>query len=219
MIVKYADELTTFYQGKAEDFLNQHDGEIDLLLIDPPYGLDMTTISSSKSKSKKAKAVEYTQHEWLKKGLAKQNTIYSLIGLSNHAIIWGGNYYDLPPSSCWFVWNKETQCEYADSILAWSNLPGVVKKIDWLWNGMCKQSPEQRFHPTQMPEAIINFCLDQFEAKVKRKPRLVLDCYAGSGTTLVACRKRGINCIGVEEVEEYCQGALTRLSQGVLNYG
>lgn len=52
--------------------------------------------------------------------------------------------------------------------------------------------------------------------KVKRKPRLVLDPFAGSGTTLVCCKKRGIDYIGVEMIEEYINIIKQRLGQQTL---
>jgi tRNA/tmRNA/rRNA uracil-C5-methylase (TrmA/RlmC/RlmD family) len=57
------------------------------------------------------------------------------------------------------------------------------------------------------------FYQDDLTRLEKRKPKLVLDCYAGSGTTLAACKKRGIKSIGVEEIDEYLIGAKQRLSQ------
>lgn len=212
----YEDDLVQLYHDKIENVIDQLPG-IDLLLIDPPFGLDTKSLSSSKSKGKLARPKNYIQYEWMNKGLVDQELMNKLIKKSNHAIIWGGNYYRLEPSSCWFYWDKQMTCEYADGLLAWTNLPGVLKSIKWTWNGMIKEKPEQRFHPTQMPEAIINFSLDQFEAKLGRKPYLVLDCFAGSATTLACCKKRGIKVIGVEEIEEYCTKSVQRLSQGALS--
>lgn len=201
--------------AKIEDVIDRLP-KVDLLLTDPPYGIDVKNLSSSNSKSKKAKPKIYKRYDWMNKKLADQKIINRLVQMSNFSIIWGGNYYQLPPSSCWLYWDKEATSSYADGILAWTNLPGALRSFKWRWNGMLKEAPESRWHPTQMPEAVVNFSLDQFEEKLGRKPNLVLDPYAGSGTTLACCNKRGIDCIGVEMIEEYTKLIEKRLSQGAL---
>ena len=199
--------------AKIEDVIDDLP-EIDLLLTDPPYGIGESG-GKSKSRGKLANADKYTEYNW--DILIKQEIIDKLISKANQAVIWGGNYYKLQTSSCWLIWNKLLpENDFADCEMAWTNLPGAVRKIDYLWNGMIKEVPEKRFHPTQKPEAVMNFCLDQFEKKMKRKPKLVLDPFAGSGTTLVCCKKRGIDYIGVEMIEEYVDIINKRLSQETL---
>ncbi len=207
--------INTVIHDKIENVIDSLP-EIDLLLTDPPFGLDTKSLSSSKSKAKLGPAREYQQYEWMNKGIISDEIINKLVTRSSYSIIWGGNYYRLDPSSCWFYWDKQMTCEYADGLLAWTNLPGALKSFTWAWNGMIKETPEKRWHPTQMPEAVVNFCLDQFEAKVKRKPKLVLDPFAGSGTTLACCKKRGIDYIGVEMIDEYMNIINQRLSQECL---
>jgi site-specific DNA-methyltransferase (adenine-specific) len=201
--------------GKIEDEVDNLP-DFDLLLTDPPYGLDTTTLSSSNSHKKQGRSRHYKVYDWMKKGIPDQKLIDKLIEKANYSIIWGGNYFRLEPSQCWLVWEKETACNYADAILAWTNMPGSVRSITWQWSGMVKEKPEDRWHPTQMPEAIINFSLDQFEKKVGRKPTRVVDPFAGSGTTLVCCQKRGIDYIGVEMIDEYVDIINKRLSQKTL---
>jgi len=205
--------INTVIHGKIEDVIDQLP-EIDLLLTDPPYGIGESG-GKSKSRGKLANADKYTEHNW--DILVPETIMTKIREKAKYSIIWGGNYYLLPPSSNWIIWDKKLPPnDFADCEMAWTNLPGAIRKVEYLWNGMMKANPESRFHPTQKPEAVINFCLDQFEKKIKRKPKLVLDPFAGSGTTLVCCQKRGIDYIGVEMIDEYVDIINQRLSQQAL---
>jgi DNA modification methylase len=131
-------------------------------------------------------------------------------------IIFGGNYYDLPPSSCWLVWDKDNgPNDFADCELAWTNLKKAVRKLTYRWNGML-QAPGVprtiRQHPTQKPEAVIRWALIQAPEDV----RTVLDPFMGSGTTLVAAKRLGRKAVGIEREERYCEIAAERLQQGAL---
>ena len=68
----------------------------------------------------------------------------------------GGNYYYLPPTSCWLVWDKEINGAFADCELAWTNLPKAVRRIKFMWNGMLRAHKEPRGdHPTQKPIGVM----------------------------------------------------------------
>lgn len=135
-----------------------------------------------------------------------------LIASAEHAIIFGGNYFGLPPSSCWLVWDKDNGgSDFADCELAWTNLDKAVRKFLWRWNGMLQEdmkNKELRVHPTQKPLPLMHWCLSHVpEAKS------VLDPFMGSGTTLLACKQKGIKAVGIDRDERYCEEAAKRLSQ------
>jgi len=132
------------------------------------------------------------------------------------SIIFGGNYYAMPPSTCWLVWDKHQTGDFADCELAWTNLPGAVRRIDYLWNGMIKQRPEQRWHPTQKPLDVMKWCINQADTKLKKRVETILDPFAGSGTTLRAAKDMSRKAIGIEREEQYCEVAVNRLRQEVL---
>jgi DNA modification methylase len=122
----------------------------------------------------------------------------------------------MPPSSCWLVWDKHISSDFADCELAWTNLPGAVRKIDYLWDGFRRKRPEPRWHCTQKPLNVIKWCITQADTKLKRKVATILDPFAGSGTTLVAAKAMGRRSIGIEREEDYCHIIVERLRQGVL---
>jgi site-specific DNA-methyltransferase (adenine-specific) len=154
-------EINKVYQGGCADFLNQLP-EVDLLLTDPPYGINVSgeKINTVTKHGGKAFNRNYTRYAW--DDNAPIELVKTFISLSKYSIVWGGNYFGLPPEQCWLVWDKDNNTSYfADCELAWTNLGGSVRLLKHLWNGMLRQGQETRYmHPTQKPEAVINFCLD-----------------------------------------------------------
>lgn len=228
----FEDAGITIYHGEAMDYLQQfmdmrQVGRVfDLLLTDPPYGIgEARGKNASRSKpfgglanglsndGRVVEAVDYGVSEWddepQTEALALARTI------SRDHIIFGGNYYDLPPSSCWLVWDKDNGgSDFADCELAWTNLKKAVRKITYRWNGMLQQPgrpKEKRVHPTQKPEAVMVWALQHAQ-----NVRTVLDPFMGSGTTLVAAKRLGKSAVGVEREEKYCEIAAKRLAQGAL---
>lgn len=119
------------------------------------------------------------------------------------AIIWGGNYFDLPPSRCWLVWNKpERNFTLAEAELAWTNIDAVVRVFD------APRSDVGREHPTQKPLALMRWCI----AKLPRA-ETILDPFMGSGTTGVAAVNLGRRFVGIEREPKYFDIACRRIEQ------
>lgn len=207
----YQDEWVTLYHGDCRDIL-PHLEPVDLVLTDPPYGIGEAA-GANKSRGKLAIAKDYGNYNWDNEPIP-QDLIGQLI--TQPAIVFGGNYYAMPASSCWLVWDKHITGDFADCELAWTNLPGAVRKIDYLWNGCMRKRPEQRWHPTQKPLDVMKWCISQAECKLKKTVYSILDPFAGSGTTLVAAKNMGKKAIGIELEKEYCDVIVQRLRQDVL---
>ena len=138
-------------------------------------------------------------------------------GAGRTQIIFGGNYYNLPPTSCWLIWDKDNGVtDFADAEMAWTNMPKAVRLIRWRWNGMLQQrggqDKEPRQHPTQKPLPVMRWCIQQAPDDVVT----ILDPFMGSGTTLRAAKDLSRKAIGIEIEERYCETAANRLAQGVL---
>ena len=220
--------INQIIHAKIEDVIDDLPN-VDLLLIDPPYGISADSTMSKqgakenlpgfkKSPIRQSKCAkrEYTNYNW-DKSTIDMTLMNQLISKAKNSIIWGVNYYPLPPSACWIVWDKlNGTTDFADCELAWTNLKGAVRKIEHQWSGMLRAGQEKRYHPTQKPENVIEFCIDLYTKVNKEKPKLVLDCFAGSGTTLKVCQKKGIGFIGVEMIEEYVNICKQRLMQQTL---
>lgn len=126
------------------------------------------------------------------------------------ALYGGGNYFDLPPSSCWLLWDKVNGSnDFADCEMAWTNIKAAVRLFRHMWNGMLRDSErnEPRVHPTQKPVALMKWCIQ----RVKETPRLIVDPYMGSGTVGIACVDMGIEYIGIEKMKRNFDIACERI--------
>lgn len=185
--------------------------KVDAVITDPPYGIgwDRTAEKDSGRNpgiSAAAKGI-YIASGW-DDSPPDDLLVFEIIKAGDTAIVWGGNYFNLPPSRCFLVWDKKTGAnEFADCELAWTNLAKPVRKIEWMWNGMLRQGGEERNgHPTQKPIAVMKWCIDQ-----AGNPQTILDPFMGSGTTGVAAVQMGRKFIGIEREERYFQIACQRI--------
>jgi len=171
----------------------------DACVTDPPYGIgaDSTMHKQGGTKYGKAAAAktEYRDTSWDLKPIPPE--LMDLVRASARwNIIFGGNYYTFPASSCWLVWDKENGDNgFADCELAWTNLPKAVRRIKWMWNGMLRKNGEAREgHPTQKPFEVMKWAIGH----LPDPSQTILDPFMGSGTTGVAAVKLGRHFTGIE---------------------
>jgi len=205
----YIDSDCTLYCGRAEEILPQLKERVDLVLTDPPYGIDAYG-KGMMGGGVLAKQSRFEPTEWDRERLTRMH-IEMLRHYSEHQIVWGGNYYAdwFPASACWLVWHKDNGAnDFADCELAWTSLPGAVRYFKWRWQGMLQQNmkrKEERWHPTQKPLALMKWCIDLARLE---SGALILDPFCGVATTLVAAKLRGCRSIGIEASEKYCELAV-----------
>ena len=200
---------TVIYHGDCREILPSLP-KVDLVLTDPPYGIGENSFRVA-NRGKLAKTTDYGSFDWDKKPI-EQDLINSLLSLGKWRCLWGGNYYSVPPSKCWLVWDKQQSADFADCELAWTNYPKAVRMKTHQWNGMIRKGHEQRFHPTQKPLEIITWAIS-----LAPDAQTILDPFMGSGTTLRAAKDLRRKCIGIEIEEKYCEIAVQRLRQEVLS--
>ena len=196
------------------------------VLTDPPYGLKaarkgafgygvkhhMTGFRAGSSKAVPKR--DYGHSNWDDEP-APQEIIDSLIALAPRVVIWGGNYFQVPPAKGWLVWDKmRGETDFADCELAWSNLNCAVRRFRYRWNGFLQERGhyDVRYHPTQKPLSLMLWCLKLMGDQAQT----IFDPYAGSGTTLVAAKQTGRRAIGCETEERYCEIIARRCDQEVL---
>jgi site-specific DNA-methyltransferase (adenine-specific)/modification methylase len=197
--------------------------KVDAVITDPPYGIGE---SSKKVKSRQrggnlgkllgskstamADQKDYGDFDWDQKPPAPE-LIAALREMSDWQAFFGGNYFPLPPTSCWLVWDKLNGAnDFADCELAWTNWPKAVRRLQWRWNGMIRQGNEERYHPTQKPLEVMKWVID-----LCPKAGTVFDPFMGSGTTGVAAIQLGRKFIGIERDERYFEIACKRIEQAV----
>jgi DNA modification methylase len=199
----------TLYLGDCKSILPTL-GRVDAVVTDPPYGIGESSKNFA-SRSKLANADKYIRSEWDKEPPPAW-LIGMLRDMSRWQIIFGGNYFDLPPSSCWLVWDKKNGSnDFADCELAWTNLPKAVRRIEWLWNGMIRKGSDVREHPTQKPLGVMAWAVDQLPADA----RTICDPFMGSGTTGIAALQSGRSFVGVEREPAYFEIACQRISESL----
>jgi DNA modification methylase len=206
------------YQGDNREVLPTL-GRFDACVTDPPYGIGESGKKNrtrgkssniwgrSKTGSAVAYATDYGDDAWDQEP-APAEVIAWMRENSRWQIIFGGNYFTLPPTSCWLVWDKENTGDFADCELAWTNLPKAVRRLRWMWNGMLRKGREERFHLTQKPLGVMSWCLEHLPADVQT----VVDPYCGSGTTGVACVGKGLGFTGIEREVHHFDTACRRIT-------
>jgi DNA modification methylase len=213
----YAQGGVTIYCGDARDILPQLE-PVDCVLTDPPYGIgeNRSRVMSRSRPSPRwrgAYARDYGEFHW-DAAPVDQRLLDEARALGQEQIIFGGNYFSLPPSAAWLVWDKMNGGnDFADCELAWTNLKQAVRIIHHCWNGFQRKGGEDRWHPTQKPLSVIRWCLSW-----SKTHGTILDPFMGSGTTLLAAKQLGRHAIGVEIEEKYCQIAIKRLQQDMLPF-
>lgn len=185
----------TLYLGDCREVLPIL-GPVDAVVTDPPYGIGMDGGRIGKA--------QYEKLDWD----SEAPDLSPLLAMGVPTIIWGGNYFPLPPSVAWLVWDKETAgvTTFADCEVAWTNLPGSMRLKRHLWSGPYQKVRETRFHPTQKPAAVMVWC-------VEKTTGTVLDPFMGSGTTGVACALTDRAFIGIEREPTYFDIACRRIEE------
>jgi site-specific DNA-methyltransferase (adenine-specific) len=216
----YSDDSCTIYHGDCRVFLAEspcNAPPLDLVLTDPPYGVNLNTAYRASQRGPLAGANDYPSVY----GDDAPFDPAPFLTLAAGVVLWGANYYadKLPPRGSWLVWDKRDGSGFndqADCELAWMDgVRGTVPRIfAHRWNGMIKASErdQARVHPTQKPLALMRWCLGFFP-----DAEYVLDPFMGSGTTLRAAKDFGRKAIGIEIEERYCEIAAKRLAQEVLD--
>lgn len=179
----------------------------DAVVSDPPYGIGEAA-AKNRSRGDIAVAKDYGCDEWDNKPVS-EDLLHMLVEAGRWKIIFGGNYYALPATSCWLVWDKlNGENDFADCELAWTNLPKAVRRIRYLWNGMLRANGEERGdHPTQKPVGVMSWALNQLPSGT----RTIIDPFMGSGTTGVACALAGLTFTGIERETRYFDAACRRI--------
>lgn len=207
----YSDDAVTIYHGDCREILPSLE-RADLILTDPPYGL---------GDKWQGGGGEHTRTSWRfdpSEARAWDGSVtdgvVALATAAQYVVIWGGNYYALPPSRCWFLWDKKQNDQWTtgQAEMAWTNLDRPVR-IFRMSQVVAHTEMGHKEHPTQKPLSLMRWCISMI-----REPSLstVLDPFMGSGTTLVAAKDFGLRAVGVDIDERYCEIAARRCSQETL---
>jgi len=195
-------EGVTLYLGDCREILPTL-GKVDAVITDPPYGIGASSKKFINGTSKTKK--DYYEDVCWDTAPPPQSLIDAVVASADTAILWGGNYFDLPPSRCFLIWDKTIHGNsYADCEFAWTNQDANarIKPLN-----MVAANMDGRVHPTQKPLDLMRWCI----AQCKNNPQTILDPFMGSGTTGVAAIGLGRKFIGIEREPKYFDIACRRI--------
>ena len=194
------------------------DNHFDLAIVDPPYGGGgEKSIEGGKrfgglfDKYKVERTWEGCSKKYNKKILnwdyAPDQTYFDeLFRISKNQIIWGGNYFQLPPNRCFLIWRKLTisesfsmaMCEYA-----WCSFNQNSKWIE------LRPQDTKRFHLTQKPVKLYSWILNNYAKKGDK----IFDTHLGSGSIAIACHDMNFDLVGCEIDKEYYDNMMNRVNE------
>jgi site-specific DNA-methyltransferase (adenine-specific) len=193
----------TLYLGDCLDILPTL-GKVDAVVTDPPYGIGFAS-----QPTKWQRLAGHRPEAW------DDSTCGAVPMLPSIApsIIWGGNYYALPPSRGWLSWFKpDAPPSMGNFELAWTSLDRTARQLSV---SIGETNPERVGHPTQKPLRLMEWCLGFVP-----DAHTILDPFMGSGTTGVACANLGRKFIGIEIEPRYfdiaCERVAAAYAQGRL---
>jgi len=197
------------------------DNSVDLILTDPPYGINIGKMSYTNSvDGGVAKRNDYKDHnkDWDNE-IPSIEIFKEIMRVSKNQIIFGGNYFTeiLEPTSSWLIWDKRVEDKYsndfADCEMAWTSYKKPAKIYRFLYSGMIQQdmrNKDKRTHPSQKPSELFKNILRDYA--IHNEYKVIYDPFMGSGTTAIACKSLGLDYIGSELDKDYCEIIQKRLS-------
>ena len=199
--MKVTDRITITNEDNMQLMARYPDNYFDLAIVDPPYGIDINSSGRLGHYGGRGKT-------WDDK-TPSEEYFKELERVSKNQIIWGGNYFDLPPTRCFLIWDKQqpegvsfASCEYA-----WTSFDASAKTFYMRPQG----ADNIRIHPTQKPRQLYNWILDKY-AKEGDK---ILDTHLGSGSIALACHERGFELTACELDEDYFNASIKRIEQHI----
>lgn len=196
----YQESGVTIYHGDCREVLPGI-GVFDALVTDPPYGINWAG-----EPTKWRRRAGFSAEEW---DPSRPDFLNSILHHGRYQIVWGGQFFPLPVSRGWLCWIKpDAPPSMGTFELAWTNLDRIGRHIV---HSISATNRERNGHPSQKPRNVMKWAISQLPLVAG-----IVDPFAGSGTTLEAAKVLGIEAVGIEINEAYCELAAKRLSQGVL---
>lgn len=181
------------------------DNYFDLAVVDPPYGISYSQLVGQKS----------TKHGWKERqssdwdnSVPNKEYFIQLNRISKNQIIWGGNYFDLPPTRCFLIWDKVQRIDQADCEFAWTSFEKSARVFQYARGNESGFAPKLKgteraginIHPTQKPIALYQWIYKNYLPEGGK----VIDTHLGSGSNRIAADKAGnIDFVGCELDKEY----------------
>jgi len=170
------------------------DKEYDLAICDPPYGIGIANNSVRQMHKKKG---------W-DNAIPDEKYFGAFFAKTLSQIVWGGNYFPLPPTQNYIIWDKKQPEDFSLAMaeLAWCSIqkPAKIFRYSVL-------TEQGKIHPTQKPVALYKWLLKNYA----KEGDTILDTHGGSLSIAIACHDMGFKLTVIEQDEEYLEKAVKRL--------
>ena len=216
--MKVTDKITITNEDNMLLMARYPDNYFDLAIVDPPYGIhNKITNNGNLTQSKGNKfAINYDKKQWDK--FRPINDYWEeLLRVSKNQIVCGGNYFaeKLPVSRGWIIWDKQGEgMSSVNNELIYTSFDISIKtfsRCHGLDKGFMAKGIDKVFHPTQKPQKLYKWLLDNY-AKEGDK---ILDTHLGSGSIAIACHDYGFDLTACELDKEYFDKAIERINNHV----
>jgi site-specific DNA-methyltransferase (adenine-specific) len=195
---KHGVKSVVYLMDCMEAMAQMGDKEFSLLVADPPYGLDVANMNMGAGKGKRCSKIKnrkWTAKDWDK--APQQEYFHEAFRVTVNQIIWGGNYFNLPPFKNFIVWDKEIPdgLSFADCELAWTSFNMAAK----IFRYSAYLYKAEKMHPTQKPVALYDWIFHNYS-----KPNdTIFDSHLGSGSSRIAADKHNLPFLGTETDDDY----------------
>ena len=176
-------------------------GKVDACVTDPPYGIARDYLKASKTGE--WSTLYGNQIVW-DDAAPFEIVDVAMSAASGVGVVWGGNYFALPPSRGWLIWDKMQAHTSGHAELAWTSADTPIRSFAYC---RAQLATEGKQHPTQKPVALMEWCLGFLP-----DAQTILDPFMGSGTTGVACVNLGRSFIGIEQDPDYFDICVKRIT-------
>jgi len=194
----------TLYLGDCLEILPTLD-KVDAVITDPPYGIGASAGTGKYGRLK----IERSGDLLWDASPPSSDTFTAVIDSASRCVIFGGNYFALPPSRNYLVWDKGAGFkarDFAECEMAWCSWDGNARIMTH--DPLAKGDYRDKQHPTQKPVSVMLWAINH-----AGDPQTILDPFMGSGTTGVACMNLGRKFIGIEIEPKYFDIACERIAQ------
>jgi site-specific DNA-methyltransferase (adenine-specific) len=210
--MNWTDKIKVTNEDNMELMKRYPNNYFDLAIVDPPYGIGISSNPVRQKHSKKEWDTETPTKEYF----------YELQRVSKNQIVWGWNYMTdkLPTCKGFIYWNKLNHHDNrSKGELAYCSIDGLANHFEYMWDGnrygfkgqkiQGVGKPTIRIHPTEKPTALYEWLLMSYGKEGDK----ILDTHLGSGSIAIACHNLGFELTACELDKEYYEASLKRFKQ------
>ncbi len=185
------------------------DKAFDLAIVDPPYGIGAHHEQGlGDSRNGNRTTSKWIGGKW-DTHIPSDRYFKELFRVSENQIIWGGNYFNLPPTQCILAWDKVQRIDQSDFELAWTSFTKATRIFTFSRSNLQGFRNPNRFHPTEKPIDLYAWLLKNY-AKPGDK---ILDTHGGSMSIAIACHDLGFDLTLYEIDKDYFSDGKARVER------